>query len=173
MTMGEDRIKLLTLVVVESGGEVLLGLKKRGFGAGKWNGFGGKVEPGESIADAARRELSEEACIEATDLEHRAITRFRFGDEREILEVHIFACSSFRGTPKETDEMHPQWFSSARIPYDGMWPDDVHWLPKLLAGERFQAYFGFAGYDDERITHMHFAPYSPSRHFPKRAIIDA
>lgn len=39
--------KLLTLV--------LLGMKKRGFGAGKWNGFGGKVQPGETIEEAARR----------------------------------------------------------------------------------------------------------------------
>lgn len=158
--MEGDRIKLLTLVIVENGGEVLLGLKKRGFGVGKWNGFGGKVEAGESIADAARRELSEEAGIDALSLEHRAISRFRFGDDSEVLEVHTFACSDFRGTPKETEEMHPQWFPIAKIPYDGMWPDDMHWLPKFLAGERFQAYFGFAGYDDERITHIHFAPYS-------------
>lgn len=47
--------KLLTLVLVVQPGRVLLGMKKRGFGAGKWNGFGGKVQPGESIEDAARR----------------------------------------------------------------------------------------------------------------------
>ena len=35
--------------------EVLLGLKKAGFGAGKVTGFGGKVEPGETIVAAARR----------------------------------------------------------------------------------------------------------------------
>lgn len=47
--------KLLTLVLVVQPGKVLLGMKKRGFGAGKWNGFGGKVQPGETIEDAARR----------------------------------------------------------------------------------------------------------------------
>ena len=35
--------------------QILLGLKKRGFGEGKWNGFGGKVQPGESIAQGAIR----------------------------------------------------------------------------------------------------------------------
>lgn len=157
--MDGDRIKVLTLVIVESNGEILLGLKKRGFGAGKWNGFGGKVEPGESIADAARRELREEALIDAVHLEHRAINRFRFGDASELLEVHIFHCDHFRGSIGETEEMHPQWFPIDRIPYDQMWIDDKHWLPQFLAGKRFQAYFGFAEPPLEEIVHMHIVPF--------------
>ena len=49
--------KVLTLVLVRDVPQrrVLLGLKKRGFGAGKWNGFGGKLEPGETIEQAAKR----------------------------------------------------------------------------------------------------------------------
>ena len=47
--------KLLTLTLVQRENEVLLGFKKRGFGQGKWNGFGGKVEPGETIVNAAVR----------------------------------------------------------------------------------------------------------------------
>ena len=42
---------------------VLLGMKKRGFGVGKWNGFGGKVENGETVFDGAMRELQEECSI--------------------------------------------------------------------------------------------------------------
>ncbi len=47
--------KLYTLVFLVDDDRVLLGMKKRGFGAGKWNGFGGKVEPGETIEEAAIR----------------------------------------------------------------------------------------------------------------------
>lgn len=47
--------RLFTLVLVVQPPRVLLGMKKRGFGAGLWNGFGGKVQPGESIEEAARR----------------------------------------------------------------------------------------------------------------------
>lgn len=47
--------KLFTLIIVRNEDEILLGFKKRGFGVGKWNGFGGKVETGESITDAAVR----------------------------------------------------------------------------------------------------------------------
>ena len=47
--------KLYTLAFVLDAGRILLGMKKRGFGAGRWNGFGGKVDPGESIEAAAKR----------------------------------------------------------------------------------------------------------------------
>ena len=47
--------KLLTLAFVTQKDKVLLGLKKKGFGMGRWNGFGGKVEKGETIEEAAKR----------------------------------------------------------------------------------------------------------------------
>ena len=49
--------KLLTLAFVCRDREILLGFKKRGFGAGRWNGFGGKVENGETIEEGAKRYL--------------------------------------------------------------------------------------------------------------------
>lgn len=55
--------KLFTLVFLRNDTHILLGLKKRGFGVNKWNGFGGKVEPNETIIDAAIRELQEECCV--------------------------------------------------------------------------------------------------------------
>ena len=64
-----NRKKLLTLceVIDFPNQRILLGLKKTGFGAGVYNGFGGKVEANETILDAARRECKEEATI---DLDH-------------------------------------------------------------------------------------------------------
>ena len=47
--------KILTLAFVREHGRILLGMKKRGFGEGRVNGFGGKVEKGESIAEGAKR----------------------------------------------------------------------------------------------------------------------
>lgn len=54
-------LKPLTLLLLKDVAEnkVLLGYKKRGFGEGKWNGFGGKLEPGETVAEAALREMKE------------------------------------------------------------------------------------------------------------------
>ena len=47
----------------ERGTEVLLGLKRTGFGIGKIVGIGGHVEPGESDAEAVVREVWEEAGV--------------------------------------------------------------------------------------------------------------
>ena len=59
-------MKIVTLVFVHDNQKVLLGYKKRGFGAGRWNGFGGKVETGETLEQAARRELKEESGAQNT-----------------------------------------------------------------------------------------------------------
>lgn len=139
--------KILTLCVVNDGSRVLLGMKKRGFGMGRWNGFGGKVTEGETIERAALRELHEEAGIKATNLEKRGLLTFAFEGDPQILEVHVFAVPYFTGVPSESEEMQPQWFSHRVIPFDAMWPDDKHWFPLLLAGKNFKGEFNFRGMD--------------------------
>ena len=124
--------------------KILLGLKKRGFGAGRWNGFGGKVEPGETIEESAARELREEAGIEAVNLKPRGIIKFTFEKEMDDeLEINIFTTSEFNGQPEETEEMKPQWFSREDIPYSEMWADDPHWLPLILAGKNVKGHVHF------------------------------
>ena len=55
--------RILTLCIIYQDRKILLGMKKRGFGVGKWNGFGGHVEEAESIEEAAKREVFEEAGL--------------------------------------------------------------------------------------------------------------
>jgi ADP-ribose pyrophosphatase YjhB (NUDIX family) len=129
--------KLLTLASAVKRNKILLGMKKRGFGEGRWNGFGGKVENRETITDAAKREVFEECKIKAEKIEKRGIITFIFeGDEKE-LEVHIYIIKKFSKTPTETDEMKPQWFDLDKIPFSKMWPDDPLWMPYFLAGKKF------------------------------------
>lgn len=133
--------------------EVLLGMKKRGFGQGKWNGFGGKVEPGETVEAAALRELKEEACVEAAGAELRGKITFTFLTIPDVLKVHVFeAVGPIAGTPQETEEMAPRWYEEGAIPYDKMWADDRYWVPVFLAGKRFRAVFEF---DDESTILRH------------------
>ncbi len=128
--------KISTLVIIYDNEKILLGLKKRGFGQGRWNGFGGKVEPDETIEQAAARELQEEAGIVAIDLQPRGALSFTFEKEPNTeLEVKIFTTSEFSGELIETEEMKPQWFAHSEIPYPEMWADDPHWLPIVLAGK--------------------------------------
>lgn len=135
--------KTLTLCVIYRKDKVLLGMKKRGFGAGRWNGFGGKVHKGESIEDAAIRELHEEAGVTPRALMARGTLTFQFQNDPVKLMVHLFSANEFEGEPIESEEMKPQWFSYDAIPYDTMWPDDRLWLPQVLEGKNIQGKFFF------------------------------
>lgn len=68
--------KVLTLCLLCQPPRILLGMKKRGFGAGRWNGFGGKLEQGESIEEAAKREFLEEAGITVGEIDKRGVLEF-------------------------------------------------------------------------------------------------
>ncbi|KAF9941047.1 hypothetical protein BGZ65_005455 [Modicella reniformis] len=128
--------KVLTLVMVidKEQQKILLGYKKRGFGAHLWNGFGGKVEPGETPQQGALRELEEEAGITAKPegFQKAGLLLFLFENDPVGLETHVYKAYSYQGQIRECDEMRPQWFNFADIPYDQMWEDDRIWLPILL-----------------------------------------
>ena len=136
-------VKTLTLCVVRNDTHILLGMKKRGFGEGRWNGFGGKVQLGETIEEAARRELQEECGLEAEALEKRGVLTFEMATSEEILEIHVYDVVSYRGEPVESEEMRPAWFRLTDIPFDKMWPDDRHWLPRFLEGQPVHGKFYF------------------------------
>lgn len=144
------RPKQCTLILLHENGRVLLGKKKAGFGAGKYNGFGGKVEPGETLLTCALREMHEESGVTllGEDCVHTGFIVFRFeGREGEELHVHIFTASKFQGEPVETEEMAPRWFPTGAVPFGDMWADDIHWFPFLLGGKRFRGEFDFKGHD--------------------------
>jgi 8-oxo-dGTP diphosphatase/2-hydroxy-dATP diphosphatase len=129
--------KLMTLGIIHASGRILLGMKKRGFGMGRWNGFGGKVLEGETIENAMEREIFEEAGIRMIDMEKVGIIEFEFQGNPELLEVHIFKAKHFSGEFVESEEMKPQWFAVDQIPFAQMWPDDKYWMPIFLAGKKF------------------------------------
>lgn len=122
-------------------------MKKRGFGKGRWNGFGGKVESGESIEEGARREIREEAGIAVGDLEKVGIIDFEFEGDPTLLEVHIYRGETILGTPTESEEMMPKWFHADSIPYADMWPDDIYWFPLFLERKKFRGRFLFGKTD--------------------------
>ncbi|POM62365.1 hypothetical protein PHPALM_28488 [Phytophthora palmivora] len=156
--------KLLTLAFIVRDGiatngrgkQVLLGMKKRGFGMGKWNGFGGKVEASDiSIVAAAAREVREEAnvIVKAEDLQSRGTLLFSFEGGKEVMEVHVFLTQQFSGEPSESDEMKPQWYDTTDIPFKSMWADDSFWLPHVLSGMSVHGHFHFAADEDTLLDH--------------------
>jgi 8-oxo-dGTP diphosphatase len=124
--------------------DICLAMKKRGFGAGRYNGTGGKVESGESIEDAAKREAQEEIGIVVSDMSKCAELTFTFPHKEDWNQlVHVYVADSWQGGVVESEEMKPEWFAVADIPYTTMWPDDMFWLPKVLAGDFVKASFSF------------------------------
>lgn len=131
-----------TLLFVIDGDRMLLIRKQRGLGAGKINGPGGRLEPGETPADAALREAREELCIEAGPPTPAGVLNFAFTSGYD-LRCHVFHTDRFQGTPTETEEAIPLWVPLDAIPYDAMWADDRLWVPLMLAGTRFDGRFIF------------------------------
>jgi len=133
-----------TLVFVIRDGKILLIDKKTGFGKGKVNGPGGKLEKGESPEDCAIRECYEELGIRIAELRYCGQHRFQFVDGYSLL-VWVYSAEEFTGVPTETVEARPLWVALDAIPYERMWEDDHLWLPMLIRGERFKGRWLFDG----------------------------
>ena len=149
-----------TLCFVIKDSQILLIRKKRGLGAGKINAPGGRIEPGEAPHECAVRETQEEVGITPHRVQSCGELHFQFIDGYS-LHCTVFTADSFSGTLIETDEALPIWTAIDSIPYHEMWADDIHWLPGVIAGGSFRAYFHFDG-DTMLSKHVHWdssAPY--------------
>ena len=129
---------------------MLLIHKKRGLGAGKINGPGGRLEPGETALEAVIREVQEELCVTPRDPQQRGELHFQFTDGY-ALHCTVFVAEGCEGEPAETDEAIPLWVRRDEIPYEKMWADDRHWLPGVLEGRNFRGYFEFES--DRMLAH--------------------
>lgn len=135
--------KELTLVFLRRGSELLLAMKKRGFGEGRWNGVGGKLEAGETVEQALVRETQEEINVTLESYHKVAYIEFdeMYKGIATTMNVHVYIADKWLGEPSESEEMRPQWFSVDTLPYADMWPDDEYWLPLVLAGKKVRAQF--------------------------------
>jgi len=133
-----------TLCFVIQDGQILLIEKKRGLGAGKVNGPGGRIEKGETAEQAAIRETQEEVGITPTGVQWAGELRFQFRDGYS-LHCTVYRASGWEGELMETAEAKPFWVRKDQIPYDRMWADDEQWMPRLLSGEKFRGWFEFDG----------------------------
>ena len=145
-----------TLLFIRRDGKLLLIRKKRGLGAGKINGPGGRIDPGETAEECAIREVQEELCVTPTGVKPAGELLFQFVDGYS-LHGFVFTATGYQGTPTDTDEAAPLWTPEDAIPYREMWADDRIWLPFMLKGQSFVGRFLFdgdamMGYDVEVMT---------------------
>lgn len=134
-----------TLALLKKDNKILLALKKRGFGEGKYNGVGGKIEKGETVEQAMIRETEEEINVTPREYEKVAIIEFDefYKGNKENVVFHLYLINEWNGEPSETEEMKPSWFEIDKMPYDKMFPDDKYWMPYILDGKKINAYFEF------------------------------
>lgn len=145
--MSDLRNSTLVFLVKRTGEditEICLAMKKRGFGKGRWNGVGGKVEKGETIEQAAAREAKEEISVSIAALTKVAELAFMFPHNPAFDQlVHVYLTDTWDGAPSESEEMDPRWYPVGDIPFGSMWPDDEFWLPIVVAGSKVRGSFTF------------------------------
>ena len=134
-----------TICEIVKKGKILLQLKKTGkFGEGKWNGPGGKLDPGESPRQGVIREVKEETGLTILDPLLKGEINFYFGNKpKPDWTTYIFLVTQFTGEMKPNEEGGLQWFSIEEIPYRQMWPDDLYWLPEIIEGKTVKGTFWF------------------------------
>lgn len=143
---------------VRADGAVLLGRKRRGLGYGKWNGFGGKIEAGETMRQCAARELREECGLTADPAALTMAADLYFCQPSDMSWSHagvVYLVREWEGEPHLSDEMEPRWFAPEELPYEEMWEADRIWLPLVLAGRRLRGTVYFAE-DGDHVTATEF-----------------
>ncbi|MBC8465331.1 MAG: NUDIX domain-containing protein [Parcubacteria group bacterium] len=144
---------------IRQGYTLLLARKQKKIGAGKWNGYGGGPKKGESMVDAAIRELYEETgrgvVVEKEDMEKVAVVdcHNRKSDGKTFTcRVHFYFVHEYSGTIKDTDEMKdPTWFPFKSMPWKDMMPADRDWLAPVLEGKKIYAKAYLGPFQGEKI----------------------
>lgn len=150
-------VQATSLLFLLTDTEILLAMKKRGFGTGRYNGVGGKPEPDETLQQTTIRECQEEIGVTPQGITPVALLTFHVHKSTNPVDIqcHVYVCRSWQGQPIETDEMAPQWFAQSAIPYNRMWAADTYWLPEVLKGNFVTASFTLDA--AEQVTSQHIA----------------
>ncbi len=143
--------------------EILLAKKTRKIGAGCWNGYGGGPDEGESLRDAAVRELFEECGLVASPDDLLKIAIMEFHNTKTdgsvfVARVHFYTLSVWSGNYRATEEMSdPTWFSKDNLPLDQMMPADRVFVPVALSGKKITGSAHYGPYQKELRGEVLFA----------------
>lgn len=157
--------KKATLIFPIKGYKIKLGIKQRGVGAGLYNGWGGKVEPGQTIRENLAEEFKTETggavCSPDKIRPVALIHFFFFGNDTDIpdFDVTVYIAEEIIGTIHDTDEMkNEKDFAFDGVPYDHMMPADREFVAKILNGETF---FGRVYFNEDKTGLRKSSYYEP------------
>jgi 8-oxo-dGTP diphosphatase len=139
-------MKLATLCYVRKGGKTLMLhriKKKNDMHAGKWNGLGGKMDPGESPEECVIREVREESGLRIWDPVLKGFLTFPGFDGEDDWYVFVYVAEKFRGRllpPERVREGHLEWVPDDEVFHLKLWDGDrifLKWLkrPGFFSGK--------------------------------------
>ena len=137
-------MKLTTLCYLRRGGKTLMlhrVKKKNDVHEGKWNGLGGKMEPGETPEECIIREVREESGLVLRNPSLRGILTFPGFADEEDWYVFLFTGTDFEGELIESPEGHLQWVPNEEVPSLPLWEGDKIFLPWLEQPKFFSGKF--------------------------------
>jgi len=143
---------LATLCYIRHNGKTLMihrVKKPNDIHAEKWNGLGGKFEPGETPEECVIREVREESGLIIRNPHMKGILTFPLFDGVNDWYAFLFIAHDFDGTLIDSDEGHLQWIPDADLLNLPLWEGDKIFLPWLDRPGFFSAQFI---YKDGKLT---------------------
>lgn len=145
-------MKLATLCYVKDHGKTLMlyrNKKPNDIHEGKWNGLGGKLDPGESPEECVIREIYEESGLQISNPSLRGILTFPEFSAGEDWYVFVFVAEKFQGELIESDEGHLEWIADDQLLNLHLWGGDQYFLKWMNENRFFSAKFY---YKDGKLT---------------------
>jgi 8-oxo-dGTP diphosphatase len=137
-----------TLCYLRSGGKTLMVHRNKKPGdahKGKWNGLGGKMEPGESPDECVLREMREESGLTLLDPKLRGVLTFPAFRDGEDWLVFVYTATKYEGVQGDCPEGTLEWVDDARLKTLPLWEGDRIFLPWLEEDRFFSGKFVYKG----------------------------
>lgn len=137
-----------TLCYVRSGGKTLMLHRNKKEGdvhRGKWNGLGGKLEPGESPEECVIREVREESGLTIAKPRLRGVLTFPAFKPGEDWLVFLYTADSYEGTLGPCPEGDLEWIDAKKVLSLNLWEGDRVFLPWLEQERFFEGKFVYEG----------------------------
>lgn len=110
---------------------------------GKWNGLGGKFEPGESPEECAIREIKEESGLDVISLKLKGFITFPLFDEVDDWYVFIFTIENYSGELINSNEGKLEWIPNEEVTSLNLWDGDKIFIKWLYQEKFFSAKFNY------------------------------
>ena len=138
--------QLATLCYIKQDGKTLMlfrNKKENDYHEGKWNGLGGKFEPGETPEMCAQREIFEESGLTVGKLVLKGMIQFPLFDGEKDWFVFCFNAFDCTGDLIDSEEGSLSWIPDADIKKLNLWEGDKIFIPWLEKDGIFSARFEY------------------------------